>query len=209
MTTMSSEEHWESVYSQKDATEVSWYQAHLEKSLAMIASCRLPLAAPIVDIGGGASTLVDDLLDAGYTKLTVIDLAKAALEQAKARLASRAASVTWLAGNATAPLLDPCSVSLWHDRAVFHFLTDEKDRRAYVEQVARCVERGGYVLVGTFAENGPERCSGLPVARYSPRELASIFEPDFESVAEDREVHQTPWGSEQKFSYSLCRRRSL
>lgn len=206
MTTMSSEEHWENVYRQKEATEVSWYRAHLEKSLALIASCELPRAAHIVDIGGGASTLVDDLLDTGYTKLTVIDLAEAALEQARARLGGRAAKVTWLAGNATSPLLDPSSVSLWHDRAVFHFLTDEKERRAYVEQVARCVEHGGYVLIGTFAEDGPERCSGLPVARYSPREIASVLGADFESVSEDREVHRTPWGSEQKFSYALCRR---
>lgn len=205
---MSSEEHWESVYRQKNATEVSWYRPHLEKSLALIAACKLPPEAHIVDVGGGASTLVDDLLDAGHTKITVIDLAAAALEQTKVRLAGRASSVTWVTGNATAALLDPNSVAFWHDRAVFHFLTGEAERREYLTQVSRCVQEGGYVLIGTFAEDGPERCSGLPVARYAPRQLASLFGAEFETVAEEREVHHTPWGTEQRFSYALCRRRS-
>lgn len=205
---MGNEEHWESVYRQKSASEVSWYRAHLEKSLELIARCDLPPEAHIVDIGGGASTLVDDLLDRGHTKLTVVDLAEAALEQSKARLADRAASVTWMTGNATAPLLEPSSVDLWHDRAVFHFLTDAADRTAYLEQVTRCVRPGGYVLIGTFAQDGPERCSGLSVARYSPSEIAAVLGDEFESIAEDREVHRTPWGSVQNFSYALCRRRA-
>jgi len=203
---MSNEEHWEKVYSQKSATEVSWYRPHLERSLSLIAGCALPPSAPIVDIGGGASTLVDDLLDAGHTSITVIDLAAAALAQAKVRLGDRAAGVTWIAGNATTALLDADSIALWHDRAVFHFLTAEADRRAYLEQVSRCVQPGGYVLIGTFAPDGPERCSGLPVARYAPKEIVTALGARFESIAEEREVHKTPWGSDQAFSYALCRR---
>lgn len=204
---MANEEHWEQVYRQKSATDVSWYRDHLDRSLALIRSCALSPTASILDVGGGASTLVDDLLHEGHTRLTVIDLAPSALEQARLRLGDRANVVTWIAGDATAPLVDADSVTLWHDRAVFHFLTEEADRNAYVAQVRRCVRSGGYVLIGTFAPDGPERCSGLPVARYTPAELVGIFAAEFEGVIEDREVHQTPWKSEQAFSYALCRRR--
>jgi SAM-dependent methyltransferase len=168
---MTDTSHWEGVYRQKSASEVSWYQPHLKQSLLLISEAKLPTGASIVDVGGGASTLVDDLLTQGFTDITVIDLAASALLQSKKRVGDRAASVRWLAGDATTDLLATESVDLWHDRAVFHFLTNEARRVAYVRQVERCVRRGKFVVLSTFAPDGPERCSGLPVARYSPDEL--------------------------------------
>jgi SAM-dependent methyltransferase len=204
---MTSKSHWEGVYLQKNASEVSWYQPHLKQSLELIAEAALPPSAAIVDVGGGASTLVDDLLARGYENLTVIDLAAAALAQSRARLGERATGVRWLEGDATSELLPTASVDLWHDRAVFHFLTEETRRRAYAAQVERCVRPGGFVVMSTFAPDGPERCSGLPVARYSPDEIVSALGSAFEKVAEARERHTSPWGSAQSFSYALCRRR--
>jgi SAM-dependent methyltransferase len=205
---MSNEAHWEKVYSEKSAVDVSWYQPHLRQSLQLITACQLPASARIVDVGGGASTLVDDLLALGFTDLTVIDLAATAFRQSQERLRERARHVTWLQGDATTELLDADSVDLWHDRAVFHFLTDEPRRAAYLEQVSRCVRPGQFVILGTFAPNGPERCSGLPVARYSPDELASALGPTFEKLAEASEEHTSPRGAVQPFSYVLCRRRA-
>jgi SAM-dependent methyltransferase len=204
---MTDTSHWEDVYRRKSANEVSWYQPHLKQSLLLIADAKLPTPASIVDVGGGASTLVDDLLAQGYTDLTVIDLAASALVQSQARLGDRSKSVRWLAGDATAELLAPASVDLWHDRAVFHFLTSETRRLAYVRQVERCVRPGKFVVLSTFAPDGPERCSGLPVARYSPDDLVNALGPAFEKLAEAREQHTAPSGSTQSFSYVLCRRR--
>lgn len=203
---MDRERHWQDVYQQKQPHEVSWYRQHLDQSLALIAECKLPAAAAIVDVGGGASSLIDDLLQLGFTQLTVIDLASAALAQTQARLGERAASVRFVQGDVTTPLLAAESVELWHDRAVFHFLTDERARAAYLEQVARCLRPGGYVVIGTFAPDGPERCSGLPVRRYAPKELAEALGPSFELLVESREEHVTPAGKRQPFSYVLCRR---
>jgi SAM-dependent methyltransferase len=205
--TMTDTSHWEGVYRQKSASEVSWYQPHLKQSLLLISEARLPTTASIVDVGGGASTLVDDLLGLGYTDITVIDLAASALVQSKERLGDRAESVRWLAGDATTDLLASASVDLWHDRAVFHFLTDEARRMAYIQQVERCVRPGKFVVLSTFAPDGPERCSGLPVARYSPDELAAALGPAFEKLADAREHHTSPSGAAQSFSYVLCRRR--
>jgi SAM-dependent methyltransferase len=205
---MSDEAHWETVYRQKKGTDVSWFRPHLSQSLALIAECRLPASAAIVDVGGGASTLVDDLLDLGFVDLTVIDLASAAFEQSKGRLGDRSTRVRWLQGDVTTALLDEQSVALWHDRAVFHFLTDERRRAAYLEQIRRSVRPGGFAILSTFALDGPERCSGLPVARYSPGQLADLLGSSFEKCAEAREEHLTPWGSPQPFSYLLAKRTS-
>jgi SAM-dependent methyltransferase len=204
---MTNKFHWEGVYLQKSASEVSWYQPHLKQSLELITEAKVPLTAAIVDVGGGASTLVDDLLARGFRNITVIDLAAAALAQSQERLGDRAKWVRWLEGDATSELLATASVDLWHDRAVFHFLTEEPRRKAYVEQLGRCVRPDGFVLMSTFAPDGPERCSGLPVARYSPDEIVAALGPAFEKVAEAREQHTSPWGSGQSFSYALCRRR--
>jgi SAM-dependent methyltransferase len=204
---MTDTSHWEDVYRRKSASEVSWYQPHLRQSLLLIAEAKLPTTASIVDVGGGASTLVDDLLAQCYTNLTVIDLAASALVQSQERLGDRAKSVRWLAGDATTELLATESVDLWHDRAVFHFLTIEARRIAYVQQVERCVRPGKVVVLSTFAPDGPERCSGLPVCRYSPDELGNALGPAFEKLAEAREHHTSPSGAAQSFSYVLCRRR--
>jgi SAM-dependent methyltransferase len=204
---MTDKSHWEGVYRQKSANEVSWYQPHLKQSLLLISEAGLPTTAAIVDVGGGASTLVDDLVAQGFTNLTVIDLATSALVQSRERLGNRAKSVRWLVGDATTELLAAESVDLWHDRAVFHFLTNEARRDAYVEQIMRCVRPGRFVVLSTFAPDGPERCSGLPVARYSPNELADALGAEFVKLAEAREHHTSPSGTGQPFSYVLCRRR--
>jgi SAM-dependent methyltransferase len=204
---MTDTSHWEGVYRQKRASEVSWYQPHLKQSLLLISEVELPTTASIVDVGGGASTLVDDLLTQGFTDITVIDLAASALVQSRKRLGDRAESVRWLAGDATTDLLATESVDLWHDRAVFHFLTDEARRVAYVQQVERCVRRGKFIVLSTFAPDGPERCSGLPVARYSPDDLVDALGPAFEKLTDAREHHTSPSGAPQSFSYVLCRRR--
>lgn len=200
------EEHWESVYREKRADEVSWYRPHLDRSLAFLDDCKLDASARIVDVGGGASTFVDDLLESGFTDITVLDLSSAALSRAQARLGDRAKDVRWIRGDATEALLAPDSVDLWHDRAAFHFLTDPERRAAYIERVRRAVRKGGYVIIATFALDGPEKCSGLPIRRESPESIAASFLPDFEKIAEAREEHMTPWGARQPFSYALCRR---
>jgi SAM-dependent methyltransferase len=203
---MSDPAHWEAVYRGKPATDVSWFQPRLAQSLRLIDACALPPTAHVVDVGGGASTLVDDLLARGFTDLTVIDLARAALEQSQQRLGDQAHAVRWLAGDVTTPLLDPASVDLWHDRAVLHFLVDGAQRTAYVAQLLRALRPGGYALIATFAPDGPERCSGLPVARYAPEDIVTVLGPSFELIDSAHESHQTPRGATQSFAYALCRR---
>lgn len=200
-------EHWQKVYEDKSARQVSWYRPRLDRSLARIDALALPRDAPLVDAGGGASTLVDDLLDRGFTDVTVIDLAAAALEVSKARLGERASSVRWIAGDVTTPLLEPGSVALWHDRAAFHFLTEDASRAAYVRELTAALRPGGHAVIATFASDGPEKCSGLPVARHDADDIARALGPSFEKVAEDREIHETPRGGQQAFAYCVCRRR--
>lgn len=201
---MDPKEHWEQIYSTRNATEVSWYQPEPRISLEMIEAIAPDRGTAILDVGGGASTLVDGLLAAGYRDLTVLDLSAAALDQARLRLGANAAKVKWLEANIlTATIAEP--VDVWHDRAVFHFLTEAGDRQKYVEQVHRSVKRGGYVLVATFAEDGPERCSGLKTARYSPEALHAEFGEAFQLLENRREEHRTPSGAPQRFVYCLCR----
>jgi len=200
-------QHWQAVYTDKSAAEVSWYRPHLDRSLALIDALALARDACVVDAGGGASTLVDDLLSRGFTAPTVIDLAPAALAVSQARLGERAAQVRWVVGDVTTALVPASSVDLWHDRAVFHFLTDEARRAAYVARVTEAVRPGGHVLIATFALDGPERCSGLTVQRYDADGIARTLGPAFEKAAEAREVHETPKGGRQAFTYCVCRRR--
>lgn len=200
-------EHWRRVYEGKGAEAVSWYRPRLERSLAFVERSGLGLDARIVDIGGGASTLVDDLLDAGYSNVAVIDLADAALRVSRARLGERARAVDWIVGDVCAALLPDESVDFWHDRAVFHFLTEPAARDAYLVQVLRSVKAGGHVVVATFAPDGPQQCSGLPVARYDADGIHAVFGAAFEKVGSADEQHQTPWGSAQSFVYCFCRRR--
>jgi SAM-dependent methyltransferase len=205
---MSIREHWDEVYRSKAPDAVSWYRPRLDQSLAWIDACRLAKDADIVDVGGGASTLVDDLLARGFEHVTVADLSGAALEHARARLGEDAARVRWIVGDATTQLFADDGVDLWHDRAVFHFLTDTSRRDAYLDALRRSVRRGGFVILATFGPNGPERCSGLPVVRYASGELAAALGSDFELIAQADEVRATPWGSAQSFAYALCRHRA-
>ena len=203
---MQTKEHWGNVYSTKAADEVSWFQEHDRLSLQIIRDSALAPDGRIIDVGGGASTLVDDLLSAGFSKITVLDLSAAALAKAKARLGSRAASEQWLEANILDVTLPASTYDVWHDRAVFHFLISESERHRYVEQVLHAVKPGGLVIVATFAEDGPEKCSGLPVMRYSTEGLHAEFGNTFELLGSQRESHLTPTGKEQKFVYCFCRR---
>ena len=198
--------HWETLYRTTDVHDVSWYQSEARRSLELISQVAPAGPAPIIDVGAGASVLVDNLLAAGYEDLTVLDLAEAALDVSRRRLGDVAARVNWLAADILRVRLDQGAYAVWHDRAVFHFLTNAEDRRVYVEQVRRSVRPGGHVLIATFAEDGPTRCSGLPVVRYSADALHSEFGPDFRMVASEHEEHRTPAGSGQSFLYYLCRR---
>lgn len=203
---MSIREHWRAMYSRKAPDEMSWYQPHLEQSLRFIRTSGIGHGARIVDVGGGASTLVDDLLGEGYTNLGVIDVAEEALAATRERLGKRAGLVDWIAGDVTTPLLAEHSVDFWHDRAVFHFLTDPAQRSAYLAQVHRSVKPGGWVLVASFGVDGPERCSGLPVVRYSAEGIHRVFGDAFDKVGEASEQHETPGGKLQAFVYCFCRR---
>jgi ubiquinone/menaquinone biosynthesis C-methylase UbiE len=198
--------HWETVYETKPADSVSWFQPHAEKSLEIIQATGQNKHAALIDVGGGASTLVDDLLNLGYDNLSVLDLSAAALNVAQDRLGAKAATVNWLVGDITNVPLPANAFDIWHDRAVFHFLTEQADRRAYVAQVMRSVRPNGHIIIATFAEDGPEKCSGLPVMRYSPEALHQEFGRGFQLVSQDKETHHTPFGTDQQFIYCYCRK---
>jgi SAM-dependent methyltransferase len=202
---MSKRDHWEGVYRKKEPDEVSWYQPHLDRSLGFLDGAGLPADAAILDVGGGDSTLVDDLLRRGFTRVTVLDLSEAAIERAKQRLGAAAERVTWIVGDITEVELPVHAYDFWHDRAVFHFLTDEEARRRYVAQVRHALKPSGHIVVATFGPEGPEKCSGLPVVRYSAEGIHDQFGDEFRKVGSDREVHRTPWGTEQEFVYCYCR----
>lgn len=202
---MDEQAHWNAIYRSKAQDAVSWYRPHLEQSLRFIEEAALPRTAAIVDVGGGASTLVDDLLDAGYSNLTVLDLSASAIEQAQRRLGTRARAVTWLVGDVTQLRLPDHAYDFWHDRAVFHFLRDEGTRRQYVAAARRALRPNAYIVVATFGLAGPKTCSGLPVMRYTAEGIHEQFGEEFLKVGETAETHRTPWGSEQEFVYCYCR----
>jgi SAM-dependent methyltransferase len=197
--------HWNSIYGRKAADQVSWFRPHLERSIGFIESAGVGRDARIIDVGGGTSTLVDDLLDRGYADLTVLDISAAAIEVARVRLGARAAQVKWLVGDITTVELPRRAYDFWHDRAVFHFLADEAERRRYVEAVRHALKPGGHIVVATFGPEGPERCSGLEVVRYTPDGLHAEFGGEFQKVASTTELHTTPWGTVQQFVYCYCR----
>jgi len=201
---MSNQTHWEKVYQTKPANTVSWFQEHAERSLALIRSISADQSASIIDVGGGASTLVDDLLTNGYENLSVLDLSSEALAVARNRLGPKGKDVKWIVGDICNVDLPAQAYDIWHDRAVFHFLTDPVDREAYINQVMKAVKPGGHVIVATFGPDGPEKCSGLPVKRYAPNELHGEFGPSFELVEHASEAHKTPMGSIQHFIYCHC-----
>jgi SAM-dependent methyltransferase len=202
---VSKQNHWETIYREKSPSEVSWYRPHLEHSLRFIEESGVGKAAEIIDVGGGASTLVDDLLGRGYRNLTVLDLSAAAIAQDRERLGARAAEVTWIVGDVMQVELPRHRYDFWHDRAVFHFLTDEESRHRYVEAVRHALKPNGHIVVATFGPEGPERCSGLPVVRYDAEGIHDQFGDDFRKVGTDQEIHHTPWGTEQEFVYCYCR----
>jgi ubiquinone/menaquinone biosynthesis C-methylase UbiE len=201
---MSEQAHWEKVYKTKSADNVSWFQEHATRSLEIIRSIGVKPDSRIIDVGGGASTLVDDLLADGFEHISVLDLSASALDVARKRLGPKGGKVEWIVGDIRHVELAQQSFDIWHDRAVFHFLTAPQDRLTYVQQVMKSVKPGGHVIVATFAHDGPEQCSGLPVARYAPEQLHGEFGPTFELVEHASEEHKTPWGSLQHFVYCHC-----
>lgn len=202
---MDAQRHWEGVYGTKAADAVSWYQAQAAASLDLIHRAAHDRAGPIIDVGGGASVLVDGLLGAGYADLTVLDLSATALEVARSRLGERAYPVRWIAADVLEVPLPEAHYAVWHDRAVFHFLTDAASRARYVDRVRHAVRPGGHVIVATFAADGPTRCSELHTARYDPVQLHGVFGDGFELLESRREEHHTPGGAVQPFTYCLCR----
>lgn len=199
--------HWREVWRTHSDTEVTWYQEHSEASVALIREVASDPESPIIDVGGGASRLVDELVGAGYRSLTVLDLAEDALDRARQRLGNKASEVSCVHAN----LLDypfPRGFQVWHDRAVLHFMTDAADRDRYVDQITRAVLPGGYAIVATFGPQGPESCSGLRVHRYGPEELTDTLGKSFSPVSVSTDQHITPQGAYQQFMYG-CFRRSI
>jgi SAM-dependent methyltransferase len=199
-------EHWRAVYLDKSETQTSWFREHLDASLCLIDGLQLPASTPVIDVGGGRATLVDDLLARHFADIAVLDIAEPALAASRVRLGAAAEHVRWLAADITTANLPAAHFGLWHDRAVFHFLVDAQARARYVAQAVRAVRPGGFAIVATFAADGPERCSGLPVCRYDARALVAQFAPAFAPVGEARDEHTTPWGSPQPFTYVVLRR---
>jgi len=194
------------VYTEKAPDEVSWFQEHSQLSLGLIKRSGIESNGAIIDVGGGASNLVDDLLSDGFENLTILDISAAALKVAQERLGPRAAAVNWIEADITRASLPPGRFDLWHDRAVFHFLTDLTDRVRYVDPVRASIKPGGHVIVATFGPAGPLRCSGLDVRRYSPDGLHDEFGDSFHMVEHTEETHHTPFGTEQQFIYCYCRK---
>jgi SAM-dependent methyltransferase len=199
-------QHWEGAYQGKPADQVSWYRARLEVSLELLVAAGLSPSSRVIDIGGGASTLVDDLLNFGVRALTVVDLSPASLDIARRRLGPRAEHVNWLAADITTLELAEASFDLWHDRAALHFLTAPEAAQAYVRSATRALASGGHAVIGCFAADGPEKCSGLPVVRRDPDDIAALFGAAFTLVDSRREVHSTPARVQQRFAYALLRK---
>jgi 2-polyprenyl-3-methyl-5-hydroxy-6-metoxy-1,4-benzoquinol methylase len=205
MSSVERQAHWENVYTTKGEKEVSWFEDSPTISLDLIRSTGVSTSASIIDVGGGASRLVDALMHEGFTAVTVLDLSKKALDTAKVRLGSLGEKVRWVVADVTTWESSE-TYDVWHDRAAFHFLTEPSDRAAYVEHVSRLIRAGGHVIIGTFAPDGPERCSGLQVVRHDAASLGEILGSEFALTESRAHVHQTPWGATQRFQFSRFRR---
>ena len=199
------QEHWQEVYATKAENEVSWFEENPDLSLALLDSVGLTTGHVVVDIGGGASRLVDVLVARGQAWVSVLDLSRAALDTAQARLPA-GANVDWITGDVT-HWVPQRNFDVWHDRAALHFLTDTEDQARYANVMARAVKPGGAAVIGTFAPDGPEKCSGLPVVRHDRDSLSALFGAGFELIDHRRHDHVTPWGSVQKFQFSSFRKR--
>ena len=197
--------HWENVFQTKDTTKVSWYQPVPETSLKLIEQINLPKTARIIEVGSGDSYLGDFLIEKGYSEITLLDISEKALDIIRKRLSAKTEKITFLAADVTC-FSSSETFDLWHDRAVFHFLTDIADIQKYVANVSEKLVSGGYLILGTFSTNGPDMCSGLHVQRYSEAELAGLFEKDFKKVKCFTELHQTPSGTEQNFLFCVFQR---
>ena len=204
---MTRQEHWNGVYTTKAEREVSWFEASPDVSLAMIEAAGLTSDTCVLDVGGGESRLVDALVARGIHCIGVLDVAREALLRAQTRLGDEAADVAWIQADVTG-MWSWKDVDIWHDRAVFHFLTERADRAKYNERLVAHVKPGGAVIIATFALEGPEKCSGLPVTRYSPETLASELGGGFTLVESRPHAHTTPWGATQAFQYSRFKRTS-
>ena len=202
---MDTRTHWEKIYTTKAPDQVSWYRPHLETSIVLIERSVSVRSASIIDIGGGESSLVDDLLARGFHNVAVLDVSQAAIDATKQRLGQVAGRVQWVTADITGVQLHPAAYDVWHDPAVFHFLTAPEQRAAYVRQVARSVKAGGHVIVSTFGPEGPTKCSGLDVVRYDAESLHEEFGTRFRLVESSKELHETPFGTTQQFLYCYCR----
>jgi uncharacterized UPF0146 family protein len=198
--------HWESIYRSKQPNEVSWFKPHLQVSLELLAQAGLSARSRVIDVGAGASTLVDDLVALGVTDLTALDVSSAALAAVRERLGSKAQGVRWIVGDITTVELPASSIDLWHDRAALHFLIEPEAVRTYVGIALQTIVPGGHAVIGGFAADGPERCSGLPVVRRNPEQIAELFGSRAVMVDARHEVHLTPSGVMQRFAYALLRK---
>jgi 2-polyprenyl-3-methyl-5-hydroxy-6-metoxy-1,4-benzoquinol methylase len=198
--------HWEEVYAATGEAGVSWYQAEPRLSLELIGAVAPAAGGRIIDVGGGASLLVDRLLDLPFERIAVLDIAETALDKARRRLGERAEPVEWIAADVT-EIQDVGTFDVWHDRAVFHFLTDAADRGKYVDLARRTVPVGGHLIIASFADDGPKRCSDLDVCRYNAASMAAELGEGFSLIKEARETHTTPWNTSQAFLYGVLRRR--
>lgn len=203
---MNRKAHWERIYKDKLPTEVSWYQTEPELSLALIGRTRVGPTAPVIDVGGGASVLVDRLLAAGFENLAVLDISGSAIAHARARLGQLADRVEWYETDVTA-FAPPHPFQLWHDRAVFHFLTDKEDRKRYVGTLKEALVPDGHAIIAAFAIGGPRKCSGLEIVQYDAARLSEELGGEFELLETVDEMHITPGHAEQKFSFFRFRRK--
>jgi ubiquinone/menaquinone biosynthesis C-methylase UbiE len=200
------EQHWEKIYTNRSASQVGWYTPHLETSMRWISKLKLAPEDPIIDIGGGASTLVDDLLDLGHRDLTILDLSSKAIHLTKERLGNVSHSITWLHGDVTEIKLPSDYFRLWHDRAVFHFLIESENQRKYRDAILASLKRGGFFIIGAFAPDAPPKCSGLPVQHYTTELLRKSFGKQFKLKHHRNEIHITPSGVKQSYLYCLFQR---
>ncbi len=198
-----SKSHWENVYQTKKSDQVSWFQSHLSKSLELIEGSGLHKNARMIDVGGGASTLADDLLAKDYSDLTVLDISGEALNQSKKRLGEKSKQIAWIEDDILKADLPKRAFDLWHDRAVFHFLTKAEARKAYLEVLKQSLKPGGFVMIASFSLEGPPKCSGLEVMRYSPQTMSQELGPGFSLIKTCSERHQTPFDTFQNFVYCL------
>ena len=198
---MTAKDHWENVYTTKSSNEVSWFQSHSTKSLELINSIGLPLSASLIDVGGGASVLVDDLIKLGYSNLNILDISPAALKTSQKRLGNASKQVKWIEADITDERLKELKIDLWHDRAVFHFLTEKDQRQRYMDNLKHILNKGGHVIIATFADDGPQKCSGLDICQYNEKSLVLELGDNFTLVSHHKETHQTPFNTKQNFIY--------